>query len=64
VVQCSATEITLVDSHLKATHLDKDSSWPECSVFQKDDVLDFYMSRGEKTRLLSYERTAWWRKAL
>jgi hypothetical protein len=64
VVQCSATEITLVDSHLKATHLEKDSSWPVCSVFQKDDVLDFYLSRGEKTRLLSYERTVWWRKAM
>ena len=64
VVQCSAEEITLVDSHQKATHLDKDSSWPECSVFQKDDVLDFYMSRGEKTKLLSYEKTAWWRKVM
>jgi hypothetical protein len=64
VVQCSAVEITLVDNHQKATHLDKDSTWPECSVFQKGDVLDFYLSRGEKTRLLSYESTAWWRKAM
>jgi hypothetical protein len=64
VVQCSAAEITLVDNHQRATHLEKDSTWPDCYVFQKDDVLDFYLSRGEKTRLLSYERTAWWRKAL
>jgi hypothetical protein len=64
VVQCSADEITLVDNHQKATHLEKDSTWPECSIFQKDDVLDFYMSRGEKTRLLSYVRTVWWRKAM
>jgi len=64
VVQCSASEITLVDNHQRATHLEKDSSWPECSVFQKDDILDFYLSRGEKTRLLSYEMTAWWRKAM
>ena len=64
VVQCSADEITLVDNHQRATHLEKDSSWPECSIFQKGDVLDFYMSRGEKTKLISYERTVWWRKAM
>jgi hypothetical protein len=64
VVQCSPEEITFVDNHQKATHLDKDASWPECSVFQKDDVLDFYLSRGEKTKLLSYGKSAWWRKAM
>ena len=64
VVQCSPDEITLVDPHLKATHLEKDASWPVCSVFQKDDVLDFYLSRGEKTKFLSFERTVWWRKAM
>jgi hypothetical protein len=64
VVQCSADEITLVDPHQKATHLEKDASWPDCSVFQKDDVLDFYLSRGEKTKFLSYEKSAWWRKTL
>ena len=64
VVQCSPEEITFVDNHQKATHLEKDSSWPECSVFHKDDVLDFYLSRGEKTRFLSYEKTIWWRKAM
>jgi hypothetical protein len=64
VVQCSPEEITLVDIHQTSTHLEKDTSWPDCSVFQKDDVLDFYLSRGEKTRFLSYEKSEWWRKAM
>ncbi len=64
VVQCSADEITMVDLHQKSTHLEKDSSWPDCSAFQKDQVLDFYLSRGEKTKFLSSEQTVWWRKAL
>jgi triacylglycerol esterase/lipase EstA (alpha/beta hydrolase family) len=64
VVQCSPTEITLVDNHQTETHLDKDSSWPDCSTFHKDDVLDFYLSRGDKTKFLSDEKTAWWRKAM
>lgn len=66
VIQCSPTEITLIDSHMTATHLEKDNTWPDCSVFQKDKdaVLDFYLSRGEKTKFLSFERTVWWRKAL
>jgi hypothetical protein len=64
VIQCSVDEITLVDPHQKSTHLEKDASWPDCSVFQKDEVLDFYLSRGEKTRFLSYEKTVWWRKTL
>jgi hypothetical protein len=64
VIQCSAEEITLVDNHQRATHLEKDSSWPECSAFQKDEVLDFYLARGEKTRFMSYEKTVWWRKAM
>jgi len=63
-IQCSQDEITLVDPHDKSTHLEKDESWPDCSVFQKDDVLDFYLARGEKTRFLSYEKSAWWRKAM
>ena len=62
VVQCSPNEITLVDNHNQATHLEKDPTWPDCSSFQKDDVLDFYLSRGEKTKFLSLERTASWRK--
>jgi len=64
VIQCSAEEITLLDTHQKSTHLEKDNSWPDCSAFQKDQVLDFYLSRGEKTRFLSSEVTVWWRKAL
>jgi hypothetical protein len=64
VVDCSPTEITLVDNHQAETHLDKDDSWPPCSKFQKDDVMDFYLSRGEKTRYLRDEPTAWWRKAM
>ncbi len=64
VLQCSPDEITLVDLHDTATHLEKDASWPDCSVFQKNEVLDFYLSRGEKTRFLSYEKSAWWRKAM
>jgi len=64
VVQCSETEITLVDQHYGATHLEKDSSWPECSALKSDVALDFYLSRGEKTHFLSDERTVWWRKAM
>ena len=64
VVECTPTEITLVSNHQTETHLEKDSSWPPCSVFHKDDVLDFYLSRGEKTHFLRVEQTAWWRKAM
>jgi hypothetical protein len=64
VVQCSPKEITLVDSHDKATHLEIDASWPDCASFQKDDVIDFYLVRGEKTRFQSQEKTVWWRKAM
>ena len=64
VIQCTADEITLLDPHQKSTHLVKDESWPDCSAFQKNQVLDFYLSRGDKTRFLSIEQTVWWRKAL
>lgn len=64
VIQCSPEEITLVDNHQKSTHLEKDDSWPDCSEFQKNQVMDFYLSRGDKTRFLSIETTAWWRKAM
>jgi hypothetical protein len=64
VVQCSPTEISMVDNHQTMTHLEKDDSWPECYTFHKGDVLDFYLSRGEKTRFLSVEKTEWWRKAM
>jgi hypothetical protein len=65
VVNCSPAEITLVDNHQTEIQLDKDEkSWPPCSSFQKDEVLDFYLSRGEKTHFLRVEQTAWWRKAM
>jgi hypothetical protein len=64
VVQCSPTEITLVDNHQTESHFEKDSSWPDCSTFHKDDVLDFHLSRGENTGYLGSEKTEWWRKAM
>jgi hypothetical protein len=64
VIQCTPEEITMVDPHQKSTHLDKDESWPNCAAFRKDQVMDFYLARGEKTRFLSTESTVWWRKAL
>jgi hypothetical protein len=65
VVECSATEITLLDKHQTEIHLDKDeSSWPACASFHKDDVLDFHLSRGAKTHYLRDEPTAWWRKVM
>lgn len=64
VIQCSPYEITLVDNHYTATHLEKDASWPDCTSFHKDEILDFYLSRGEKTHFLNDESTVWWRKAM
>jgi hypothetical protein len=64
VVECSPTEITMVDNHQTMTHLEKDDSWPDCSTFHKGDVLDFFLSRGEKTHYLNVEKTEWWRKAM
>lgn len=64
VVQCSADEITLLDTHQTETHLMKDKSWPDCSTYQKGELLDFYLSRGTRTRFLSEEKTAWWRKSM
>jgi hypothetical protein len=65
VVECSPTEITLVDNHQTEIHLEKDEkSWPPCASFHKGDVRDFYLSRGEKTHYLRDEPTAWWRKAM
>ena len=64
VVGCSPAEITLVNNHQTETHLDKDDSWPPCSTFQKDDVLDFYLSRGARTHFIREEKTAWWRKSM
>jgi len=62
VIECTLDDITLVDMHDRPTPLQKDASLPDCSVFHKDDVLDFYLSRGEKTHFMSTEQTAWWRK--
>ncbi len=64
VVQCTPDEITLVDVHDVQTHLYKDSSWPPCSTYHAGQVLDFYLSRGEKTHFLQAEGTAWWRKSM
>lgn len=64
VEQCSVDEITLVDNHFTATHLKKDSSWPECSSFGREDTFDFYLSQGERTHFLSKENSAWWRRAM
>jgi hypothetical protein len=64
VVECTPTEITLVDTHQTETLLEKDSSWPDCSNFHKDDVLDFHLARGATTRFLGDEETAWWRKTM
>ncbi len=65
VVECTPAEITLVDTHQTQTSLEKDfDSWPDCSRFHKEDVLDFHLARGAKTRYLSSEKTEWWRKAM
>jgi hypothetical protein len=64
VIACSSTEVILADEHNNSTRLDIDSSWPECSTFQKNETLDFYLSRGDKTHFISDERTAWWRKIM
>jgi hypothetical protein len=64
VVQCNATEITMVDPRQTSTHLYKDESWPDCSSYDRDMVLDFKLARGDKTHFISSEQTAWWRKAL
>jgi hypothetical protein len=65
VVECTETDVTLVDNHQTETHLEKDdASWPDCSAFHKGEVMDFYLSRGAKTKFLSDEPTTWWRKAM
>lgn len=64
VVKCTPREIALVDTHRTLSVLEKDESWPECSEFHFGEVIDMYLSRGEKTRLLSYEKSIWWRKVM
>jgi hypothetical protein len=64
VIQCSQDEITLMDRHHTATHLDIDSSWPDCATFKSDEATDFYLSQGDRTHFLSQEKSAWWRTAM
>lgn len=64
VIQCSQDEITFIDNHFTTIHLMKDSSWPDCSSFEKDAALDFFLSQGERTHFISEEKTAWWRRAM
>ena len=64
VVECTPDEITLVDMHQKATHLEKDESWSECESFEKGEVMDFHLTRGDHTKFLSLEKSAWWRKSM
>jgi len=64
VVECTPSEITLVDVHQAETHLMKDESWPPCASFQPGQVLDFYLSRGGRTHFIRDEPTVWWRKAM
>ena len=49
VIECTPSEITLLDLHQVQTHLEKDLSWPECSVSIKTK---FWIStcRGAKKR--------------
>jgi hypothetical protein len=61
VVQCSADEITLIDKRGTETHLMKDESWPDCTVFHKEQAIDLQLSRGDKTRFVKKQPTAWWR---
>ena len=62
VLGCSPTEIIVVDQHQTMTHLDTDDSWPDCSNYQANEVLDFYLARGEKTHFIEMEQVPWWRK--
>ena len=64
VVQCSPTEITLVDTRHASSHLEKGDNWPDCGEFHKGELLDFYLSRGEKTKFLHMEKSSVWRKLL
>ena len=61
VVACSPDEITFEDRRGSQTQLTKDNSWPACSEFQKDQVMDFQLSRGERTHFLKKQPSDWWR---
>lgn len=64
VIACSPTEVVLLDEHNNSVRLDIDGSWPDCASFQKNQLMDFYLSRGDKTHFISEEQTAWWRKVM
>ncbi len=64
VIACSTSEVVLLDEHNNSVRLDIDNSWPDCSSFQKNQLLDFYLSRGDRTHFISDEQTAWWRKVM
>jgi hypothetical protein len=59
IVQCTPTEITLVNGHGVPTHLDTAPDWPDCSNYHSGEYLDFKLSRGEKTHFLSTEPSSW-----
>lgn len=61
VVECTLDEITLEDRRGSQTQLQKDDSWPLCTIFQKDEELDFQLSRGEKTHFVRSQLSGWWR---
>jgi hypothetical protein len=64
VISCSTQEIVLANTNNESNHLDKDDSWPDCSVFSGDELYDFYLNRGEHTHFDHYEKTVWWRKVI
>ncbi|WP_420239128.1 hypothetical protein ACOBR2_05960 [Telmatobacter bradus] len=61
VLQCSPTEITLIDNRYAQTHLLKDeNSWPDCSTFEGNQTLDLFLSRGEHTHFIKAQKSSWW----
>lgn len=61
VQTCSDKEILLIDQKGAQAHLVKGEGWPDCSAFPPGAVLDFQLTRGERTKLLKWQKTAWWR---
>lgn len=61
VVECTAEEITLEDQRGSQIHLIKDASWPSCTEFHREEMLDFQLSRGERTHYVKYQPSGWWR---
>lgn len=61
VLQCSASEITLIDKRYAQTHLLKDeNSWPDCSSFDNNQAIDFFLTHGEHTHFIKAKTSAWW----